>query len=410
MGNPKGFINIKRKKAEYRPVCERIKDYGQVTIPRSTAQSAEQASRCMDCGTPFCHWGCPVGNYIPEWNDLVTNKYWERAYELLSATNNLPEVTGRVCPANCEAACVLGVNDDPVTIRENELAVIEYAYKHGLVKPDPPKVRTGKKVAVVGSGPAGLSAADQLNRKGHLVKVYEKDDKLGGIMRYGIPDFKLEKDVLDRRIEIFKKEGITFQTGVIAEPEQLKDEYDAVVVATGARTPRDLKIPGRDLNGIHFALDYLTRSNMTKLPEAQGKRVVVIGGADTGADCVGTAIRQGASCVLQIEILPQPAVVKTLSSHEEGCQRKWCVQTNEFIGMGNEVRGMKCMNVDTKEEFTLEADMILLAMGFLKEEIKTDPGIFVAGDARRGPSLIVWAIWEGRQAAEAVDKYLKENK
>jgi glutamate synthase (NADPH/NADH) small chain len=409
MGNPRGFINVKRGEGGIR----------------------DQASRCMDCGTPFCNWACPLGNYIPEWNDEAYLSHFEHAYQLLAGTNNLPEITGRVCPALCEFSCVLGLNDEPVTIRENELAIIETAFKQGWVKPRPPKTRTGKSVAVVGSGPAGLSCADELNKLGHSVAVFEKDDKPGGIMRYGIPDFKLEKNILDRRIELFEKEGIEFKLGKEAGPDLIRQGFDAVCLATGARTPRDLKIPGRDLIGIHFAMDYLTRSNRGERNEARGKRVVVIGGGDTGADCVGTAIRQGAKCMLQIELLPKPPevrpesqpwpvyplILKTPTSYEEGCERQWSISTKEFKGKGKRVGGLKCVKVDgsLKEipgsEFKIDADLVVLALGFLRPAIKVEEkGVFLAGDVRRGPSLIVWAILEGRQAAEAIDRYLKEKK
>jgi glutamate synthase (NADPH/NADH) small chain len=433
MGKPRGFLEVQRETAAYRPVCERIKDYSDVVKPRSDRVSRDQASRCMDCGTPFCHWGCPIGNYIPEWNDLVTNQQWERAFELLDATNPMPEITGRVCPAHCEFACVLGINDDPVTIRENELAIIEHAFKKGLIKPRPPQKRTGFEVAVVGSGPAGLSAAAELNRMGHEVTVFEKDDKIGGILRYGIPDFKLEKHILDRRIELWKIEGIKFKTKVEAGKEVLKG-FDAVCLATGCRTPRDLKIPGRDLKGIHFAMDYLIQSNKrTGLIDAKDIKVVVIGGGDTGADCVGTANRQGAKCVVQIEILPQPPecrdekcpwpgyplLLKTTSSHEEGAERHWSILTTKFKGRSSKIEALECVKVEfvggkMKEipgtEFEIEADLVILAIGFIKEEIGKEwqnKKVFPAGDARRGPSLVVWAIHEGRQAAEAINRYLK---
>lgn len=458
MGNPKGFLKIKRQKGEYRPVCDRIKDHAPVFKLRPVLQVKEQASRCMDCGTPFCHWACPVANYIPEWNDSAYIGNWERAFELLDAANNLPEITGRVCPAPCEFACVLGINDDPVTIRENELSIIEYAFQHGLVKPRPPRTRSGKKVAVIGSGPAGLSCAAELNRAGHLVTVWERDDRLGGLMRYGIPDFKLEKNILDRRIDIWREEGITFKTGINIGLDlslaKLRDEFDAVVLTVGSRVPRDLKVPGREFPGIHFALDYLTHSNKAianrdprSTIDAKGKKVVVIGGGDTGSDCVGTAHRQGAACVVQIELLPKPGetrppeqpwpkypfILKTSTSHEEGGERQWAVLTKRFTSHDSRVTGLECVKVDAKlkelagTEFAIEADLVFLALGFLHPEpikgitleldarknIKTDgcfqtslPGFFAAGDARRGQSLIVWAISEGRQAAAGVSRYL----
>ncbi len=449
MGKLRGFLEVKRKEAEYRPVCERVKDYAEVIRPRPDDASRDQASRCMDCGTPFCHWGCPIGNYIPEWNDLVFSEQWERAFELLDATNNLPEITGRVCPAPCEFACVLGINDDPVTIRENELAIAEHAFKNGAVKPHPPRVRTGKKVAVVGSGPAGLSCAAQLNREGHAAVVFERDDKIGGILRYGIPDFKLAKNILDRRIEIWVKEGIEFRTGVNAGAENVRG-FDAVCLVGGSRVPRDLNIPGRELKGVHFAMDYLTRSNRGERKEARGKKVVVIGGGDTGADCVGTANRQGAASVVQIELLPKPPearpldqpwpkypmILKTSTSHGEGCERLWAVSTKKFKGQNSKVKSLECVKVNAQlkevpgTEFEIEADLVILALGFLHPEhggmleelgvefdgrgnVKTDgdymtsvKGIFSAGDMRRGQSLVVWAIYEGRQAAEAIARYL----
>ena len=472
MGDIKGFLKIKRQKTAYRPVCERVKDYREVIVSRSEPQSQEQACRCMDCGTPFCHWGCPIGNIIPEWNEAVFHGHWQKALQLLNATNNLPEVTGRICPNPCEYACVLGINDDPVTIMENELAIIEYAFKHGLIKPNPPKKRTGKKIAVVGSGPAGWACADQLNKAGHKVVVFERDDKIGGIMRYGIPDFKLEKWVLDRRIELLKKEGIEFLTkvnvGAGYPVKKLKAEFDALCFACGARLPRDLNIEGRQLKGIHFAMDYLIQANRRagkeKIPadclvDAKNKKVVVIGGGDTGADCVGVANRQGAVCVVQIELMPQPPtcrsedypwpkypmLLKASTSHEEGSQRQWSVLTNKFTGADGQVKKLSCIEVDfpgkdaqgcpiMKEvagsEFEIEADLVVLALGFLSPEkkgviaelnleldsrgcVKTDDnfmtsrkGIFSCGDMHRGQSLIVWAISEGRRAAYSIDKYL----
>ncbi len=472
MGDVKGFLKVKRQSSGYRPVCERIKDFCEVGLLRNEKHSQEQASRCMDCGTPFCHWGCPIGNFIPEWNDFMFRGQWQKAFELLSATNNLPEITGRLCPSPCEFACVLGINDDPVTVRENELSIIEYAFKQRLIKFNPHKKRTGKRIAIIGSGPAGLSCADQLNRAGHSVVVFEKDDKVGGILRYGIPDFKLEKWVIDRRIKILEKEGIEFRTnvfvGVDYKAMNLKKEFDAICLTAGSRTPLDLKIEGRDLKGIHFAMDYLTQANKRimgekfpsdKLINARGKRVVVIGGGDTGADCVGTANRQGAACVVQIELLPSPPecrtkdfpwpkyplILKTSTSHEEGVQRKWALLTKKFIGENGQVKEISCVRVEFSEknqkgcpvmrevpasEFQIEADLVILAMGFLHPEkkglieelgLELDPrsnvktnedfmtkvlGVFSAGDMHRGQSLIVWAISEGRRAAYCIDKYL----
>lgn len=471
MGDVKGFLKVRRQVAQYRPVCERIKDFAEVSLLRSDEHSSEQASRCMDCGTPFCHWGCSIGNYIPEWNDLVFKSQWKTAFQLLDATNNLPEITGRICPAPCEYACVLGINDEPVTIRENELAIIEYAFKNGLIKPQPPKKRSGERVAVIGSGPAGLSCADQLNQAGHKVIVFEKDDKIGGILRYGIPDFKLEKWVIDRRIKLLEKEGIEFKTNIFAgidyKVEKLKNEFDAICLAGGCQVARDLEIEGRDLKGIYFALDYLIQANRRiagekisshKLIDARGKQVVVIGGGDTGADCVGTAHRQQASCVVQIELLPQPLacrsadypwpkyplILKTSTSHEEGAGRKWSILTKKFIGENGRIKKLYCVKVEFEKdaggcpvmrevkdsEFEIEADLVILALGFLHPQkkgliqglgvkldsrgnVKTNEnfmtqvlGVFSAGDMHRGQSLIVWAISEGRRAAYFMDKYL----
>jgi len=471
MGDSKDFLKVKRKTSEYRPVCERVKDYSEVLVVPKPQHCKEQASRCMDCGIPFCHWGCPIGNYIPDWNDAVFRGQWEKAFSLLDATNNLPEITGRICPAPCEYACVLGINDDPVTIREDEEAIIEYAFKYGLIKPRPPKRRTGKKIAVIGSGPAGITCAHQLNKSGHSVTVFERDDKIGGILRYGIPDFKLEKWILDRRIKLLEKEGIIFKTSVSVGAgypvSKLKKEFDAICLACGSREPRDLAIEGRSLSGIHFAMDYLIQSNKRiagekfserKLIDAKGKRVVVIGGGDTGADCVGTAHRQGASCVTQIEIMPMPSACRTKdfpwpkypmllkisTSHEEGGKRDWSVLTKKFIGQDGRLNKLSCVKVGFSKDvkgcpvmketagsgFEIKADLAVLALGFIHPQkegpikelkleldtrgnVKTDEnfmtsvkGVFSAGDMRRGQSLIVWAISEGRRAAYHIDKYL----
>jgi glutamate synthase (NADPH) small chain len=470
MGDIKGFLKVKRRTAQYRPARERVKDFDEVTVPRSDEKSREQGSRCMDCGVPFCHWGCPLGNYIPEWNDLMFRGRWDKAAEALRATNNFPEITGRLCPAPCEYACVLGINDDPVTIRENELTVIEHAFKGGWIRPNFPKRRAGKRVAVIGSGPAGLACADQLNKAGHKVTVFERDDKAGGILRYGIPDFKLDKSVLDRRINILKKEGIYLKTSIDVgkdyEASKLRKDFNAVCLAGGSRVPRGLNIQGRELKGIHFAMDYLVQSNRrafgAKIPaeeiiDAKGKKVVVIGGGDTGSDCVGTAHRQGASCVVQIELLPQPSecrtpdmpwpvyptILKTSSSHLEGCGREWSVSTKQFIGERGHIKRLSCVKAGMEKDekgrllikdipgtgFEIEAGLVILALGFAHPEkgltsrlgvkldsrgnVKTDEryltsqkGVFAAGDIRRGQSLIVWAILEGRRAARAIDEYL----
>jgi glutamate synthase (NADPH/NADH) small chain len=466
MGDVKGFLKFKRQTCGHRPVEERTKDYCDVSVARNDKCDTEQAARCMDCGTPYCHWACPVSNYIPEWNDLVYNGFWEKAYNLLSATNNFPEFTGRLCPALCEYACVLGINDDPVTIRENELAIVERAFREGFIKPRIPKNRTGKKVAVIGSGPAGLACADQLNKAGHDTTVFEKDKKPGGILRYGIPDFKLDKSVIDRRVKILEQEGIKFVCGVEVSAEKLKKEFDAVCITAGSRVPRDLKIEGRELKGINFAMDYLMQSNRKVSGEdfqgepidAKGKSVVVIGGGDTGSDCVGTANRQGATCVTQIELMPRPEecrpknqpwprfpmILKTTSSHEEGGERHWSILTKKFTGTGGSVKSLTCIKIvfekDEKgcqvmkevpgSQFDIPADLVVLAMGFVYPEKKglieslgleldqrgnikagndfqtSAKNVFAAGDARRGQSLIVWAISEGRKAAHFIDKSL----
>lgn len=472
MGDVKGFLKTARQDAGYREVCERVGDFRHVSRPRIEKQSREQASRCMDCATPFCHWACPIGNYIPEWNDHMYHGRWEKALTLLEATNSLPEITGRVCPALCEYSCVLGINDDAVTIRENELSVIEHGFKNGLLAPAPVPRRTGKKVAVIGSGPAGLSCAAGLNRAGHRVVVFERDERPGGILRYGIPDFKLEKHTLDRRIGIWETEGVVFRNGTDVgrgyPAGKLPDEFDAVCLALGCRVPRDLAIEGRGLKGIHFAMEYLCQANRklsgepvppAQAIDAKGRRVVVIGGGDTGADCVGTAHRQGAACVVQIEVLPKPPecrgdgypwpayplLLKTTSSHEEGGERHWAVLTKRFIGEKGRLKKISCVKVKFGEAngkacpvmkevpesgFEIEADLAILAVGFVHPEhgglladlgveldgrgnVKTDArymtsakGIFAAGDMRRGQSLVVWAISEGRRAAHCIDEYL----
>ncbi len=471
MADPKGFMKYTAQPHPYRSVEERVKDYKEVTTLRDEAVSMEQGTRCMDCGIPFCHWACPLSNLVPEWNDLLRRGEWEKAIERLHSTNNFPEFTGRLCPAPCEGSCTLGINNDPVTIEANELAIIEHAYKHGFVKPKPPAIRTGKKVAVVGSGPSGLAVAAQLNKVGHDVTVYEKADKIGGLMRYGIPHFKMEKWVIDRRLDILKTEGIHFipntEVGKDISADELLNKYDAICLSGGSRDPRDLPIEGRDLKGVHFALDFLSQSNRRsegeKIEEeeilATGKNVIVIGGGDTGSDCVGTSNRQGAKSVTQLEILPKPDekrkdsnpwpqypfVLKTTSSHKEGCERMWNILTKRFVGENGHVKKLECVKVEwlpnpdggrpiMKEvqgsEFTLDADLVVLAMGFLhpvheglldalgveydaRGNVLTKGNydtsvekVFSAGDMRRGQSLIVWAISEGRNAASEIDRYL----
>ena len=470
MADPSGFLKYThRELPKRRPVPIRLRDWHEVYEEFDNETLREQATRCMDCGIPFCHNGCPLGNLIPEWNDLVRRDRWRDAIERLHATNNFPDFTGRLCPAPCEPACVLGINQDPVTIKQIELEIIDKAFDEGWVRPLPPDTKTGKKVAVVGSGPAGLAAAQQLTRAGHSVTVFERADRIGGLLRYGIPEFKMEKRVLDRRLDQMRAEGTEFRTGVNVgvdiTAEQLRADFDAVVLAGGATAGRDLPIPGRELDGIHQAMDYLPWGNRVQEGDdvlgpdgeppitAKDKKVVIIGGGDTGADCLGTAHRQGATVIHQFEIMPRPPetrapstpwptyplMYRVSSAHEEGGERIFSVNTEEFVGEDGRVTALKAHEVTMKDgkfvkvdgsEFELEADLVLLAMGFVgpeKEGLLTDlevkltergnvargadfdtsvPGVFVAGDMGRGQSLIVWAIAEGRAAAAATDRFL----
>ncbi|WP_446899674.1 glutamate synthase subunit beta [Clostridium sp. LBM24168] len=469
MGKLTGFKEFDRKNFSTRSVESRIKDYKEVHNPLPLKDMENQAARCMNCGTPFCNWGCPLGNLIPDWNDFAYNDDWKKAYTRLSMTNNFPEFTGRICPALCEASCTLGVNYNPVSIRELEYMIIEKAFKEGWVKPVPPRNRTGKKVAVVGSGPSGLSTAAQLNSVGHEVTVFERHDEIGGLLRYGIPDFKLEKNVVKRRIDLMEEEGVKFKTnvniGVDITAEELLKEFDAVVLAGGSTIPRNLEVPGRELSGIYFAVDYLTLQNRNISNKkynfdvtAKGKSVLVIGGGDTGSDCIGTAIRQGAKKVYQIEIMPKPPlsrddsmpwpiypkILKTTTSHEEGCKRMWNISTKWFIGKDGKVNKVHCTKVDwyknnngsmsfneiNGSEFDIDADLVLIAMGFLhpdhegllndlslrfdvrgnvatsKNHMTNVNGVFSAGDMRTGQSLVVKAIEDGRITASYIDEYL----
>ncbi|HUI92545.1 MAG TPA: glutamate synthase subunit beta [Chitinivibrionales bacterium] len=473
MGKLTGFLEYQRKNYGYRPVAERVNDYREQVVPLTAEELSRQGARCMDCGIPFCHaMGCPLFNLIPEWNDLVYKNKWREAYERLSLTNNFPEVTGRICPAPCETSCTLSINDAPVTIKQIELAIIERAYSEGWVVPRPPDFETGKKVAVIGSGPAGLAAAQQLRRLGHRVTVFEKTEHIGGIMRYGIPDFKLEKQVLDRRLEQLRAEGVEFETGVVIGEDlsvrYLRRTYDAILLALGAGEPRDLQVPGRGLEGIHHAMEYLTLSNSFRageIPEqqlisARNKTVLVIGGGDTGSDCVGTAIRQKAKKVYQFEILPKPEqwdntfnpswpawpqILRTSTSHEEGCERQWSVTTKQFTGKDGRVHQASCARVEWKpdpasgqmkmseipgSDFTIDADLVLLSMGFLhvkhsrllaglgigfdnrgnimagSNHATNVSGVFSAGDSSLGASLVVRALYNGREAAKSIDAFL----
>ena len=447
MGNPKAFLTIPRQEAGYRPVHDRINDFGEVEQTLNTSERKQQASRCMDCGVPFCHWACPLGNRPPEFQDALHKGKWEEAYEILSQTNDFPEFTGRICPALCEKSCVLKLAiDAPVTIREDEAAIIEAAFREGYIKPRT-YPRNGKKVAVVGSGPAGMAAANQLNRMGYEVTVFEKDEYVGGLLRFGIPNFKLNKAIIDRRAEIMEAEGITFKTSTPIDVEHLPEGFDAYCICTGTPQARDLDIPGRDLKGIHFALETLAQQNRVLSGQAfskeerinaKGKHVLVIGGGDTGSDCIGTSNRQGAASITQIEIMPKPpvghnpatpwpqwpVVLKTSSSHEEGCTRRWSLTSNRFIGTkdgrvcGVEVEevewipspdgGRPAMRPTGKKE-TLKADLVLLAMGFLKpQQPAFASNVFVAGDAATGASLVVRCIAGGRKAAQDINAYLTQ--
>lgn len=471
MGNPKAFLTINRKEAGYRPVNDRIKDYGEVEQTLNPEDRRLQASRCMECGVPFCHWSCPLGNRQPEWQDRLYKNDIKGAYALLNATNDFPEFTGRICPATCEKACVLNKEHQPVTIRENECAITERAYEEGFIKPRIPQKRTGFKVAVIGSGPSGLACANQLNQRGHTVTVFEKNEAIGGLLRFGIPDFKLNKSVIDRRLALMAEEGIEFKTGIYAgkdiTAEQFLKDYDAVCVAIGSEVPRDLKVEGRDLKGVHFALELLQQQNRVNAGEeiakadrisARNKHVLVIGGGDTGSDCVGTANRQGALSVTQIEIMPKPPVgenlatpwpyfpmvLKTSSSHEEGCTRRWLLDTRKFIGKDGHVNEVEIEEVSWEKDSEtgrmnlvhsgkkeiIPAQLVLLAMGFTnpvaeglleqlgvekdqRGNVKVDARqqssvdkVFAAGDASTGASLVVKCIASGRKAAQGIHEYL----
>jgi glutamate synthase (NADPH/NADH) small chain len=471
MGNPKGFMQIGRKDAGYRPVNDRIYDYGEVEQTLDENDRIDQAARCMDCGVPFCHWGCPVGSKIPEWQDLIYKADWKGAYDILHSTNSFPEFTGRVCPAPCEKACVLAIHNEAVTIRENEASTVEHAFNLGYVQPRIPEVRTGKKVAIVGSGPAGLSAADVLNQAGHEVTVFEKNNAIGGLLRFGIPDFKLSKTIIDRRLEIFLDEGINFKPNVAVGLDITRDEllsqFDAVVLANGAEQARDLPVPGRELKGVYLAMEFLMQSNKRvageEIPEelsilAKDKKVLVIGGGDTGSDCVGTSIRQKARSVMQIEILPKPAenradnnpwpywpnTLRTSSSHLEGCERRWSLSTKRFIGENGEIKQVELVTVEWSKdeagrwvmaekhgsEEIIDVDLVLLSMGFTQpvhnglldalgieydgrgnvkvnaKKQTSNEKIFACGDVEAGASLVVRAIEAGKIAARSVDEFL----
>jgi glutamate synthase (NADPH/NADH) small chain len=469
MGKITGFLEISRELPPRRPVDERLKDWRELEGKLPEDKLRQQGARCMDCGIPFCHKGCPLGNIIPDWNDLIYRGRWKDAIQRLHSTNNFPEFTGRVCPAPCEEACVLNINDDPVTIKQIEKQIIDHAFAEGWVTPQPPPRRTGKKVAVVGSGPAGMACAQQLARAGHLVTVFERADRIGGLLRYGIPDFKMEKHLVDRRMEQMTAEGVSFVTnaniGVDVPTAELRSSFDAICLAGGATAPRDLPIPGRELDGIHFAMDFLPQQNklgagddVSNQITAAGKRVVILGGGDTGSDCLGTSNRQGALSVHQFELLPRPPdtrttdmpwpywpmILRSSSSHEEGVVRDFSINTKRFSGEGGKVKKLHAVHLEWKQgdngrpqmlempesDFEIDCDLVLLALGFLGPErggpindlgvrldergnVATDrsymssvAGVFACGDLRRGQSLVVWAIWEGREAARGVDTYL----
>ncbi len=475
MGNPTGFLEIDKKERNYEDPKDRLKHFKEFIVPLTNEEVSKQGSRCMDCGIPYCHQGCPVNNLIPDWNDLVYKHEWKKALDTLHSTNNFPEFTGRICPAPCEAACTLNLTDNPVSIKTIECSIVDYGWEKGWIKPQLPKKHTDKKVAIIGSGPAGLACAQQLARLGHSVVVYEKSERIGGLLRIGIPDFKMEKMLIDRRMAQMQSEGVQFKTnseiGNNISTDQIIDNFDAVSVCIGSEVPRNLEVKGRNLNGIHFAMDFLSQQNdmvagktISKdiLISAKGKKVLVIGGGDTGSDCVGTSNRQGATSVHQLELLPQPPVnenkqltwpnwpmkLRTSTSHQEGCERQWSILTKSFEGNENgEVTKLICVEVEWKKsedgsmkmievedsEFEIEADLVLLAMGFVHptheglvnnlslkldqrgnveaDEISfktSSDKVFVAGDCRRGQSLVVWAISEGRKCAERIDNFLKE--
>ncbi len=448
MGNPRAFLEIHRQEAGYRPVHDRIHDFGEVEQTLNTRERKLQASRCMDCGVPFCHWACPLGNKAPEWNDALYKGDWELAYRLLNSTNPFPEFTGRICPALCEKACILNlIEHEPTTNRENECAITEGAFREGYISAHIP-VRNGKRVAVIGAGPAGLATANALNQKGYAVTVYEKNESAGGLLRYGIPNFKLNKAIIDRRLRLLEEEGIEFLYGKTVEcDEAFASQYDAVVIATGTPTARDLKAPGRELKGVHFALELLSQQNRLlagmefskeERITAKGKDVLVIGGGDTGSDCIGTAHRQGCKSVTQIEIMPKPVegpvdpqnpwpnyprTLKTTSSHEEGCIRRWNINTLEFLGKDGKLTGVRVQEIDWKpnpeggrplmvekgEPEVIKAELVLLAMGFLKpEHPQYAENVFVCGDAESGASLVVRAMASGIKTATKIDKYLSK--